>query len=254
MNKLEEICLNKLDEVKAAKKQISQDEIEKLAAEMQPAKGFERSLKERIDAGKPAVIAEIKKASPSVGVIREDFDVAAIAKEFETNGAACLSVLTDQKYFQGSEDDLRTARVACKLPIIRKDFMVDPYQIYEARSWGADAILLIMAALSDDQAREMEYIAQELGMAVLVETHSKEEIYRALCLKSYLIGVNNRNLKTLQVDLEVGKHLSAHIPDSYIGICESGIKTAKDIEVMGKFGYKAFLVGEGLARDPDLLK
>jgi len=212
---------------------------------------FVGSIHAKIVADKPAVIAEIKKASPSKGVIREDFRPAAIAKSYEKGGAACLSVLTDQQYFQGSAQYLRDARAACKLPVLRKDFMIDPYQLYEARAMGADCILLIVAALELKQMRELEELSHDLGMAVLVEVHDADELELALQLETPLIGINNRNLRTFEVTLQTTLDLLEKLPDDRFVVTESGIFTPEDVALMRKNDVHAFLVGEAFMRQPD---
>jgi indole-3-glycerol phosphate synthase len=212
---------------------------------------FVGSIRSRIAAGKPAVIAEIKKASPSKGVIREDFRPAEIAATYAAHGAACLSVLTDELYFQGNPDYLKQARAACDIPVLRKDFMIDPYQVYEARAMGADCILLIAAALSLPRMRELETIAHDLGMAVLVEVHDGAELDLALQLETPLVGINNRNLRTFDVTLDTTLGLLSCIPEDRIVVTESGIFTPEDVALMRRHHVDTFLVGEAFMRQPD---
>ncbi len=212
---------------------------------------FVASMRARHVLGRAAVIAEIKKASPSKGVIRADFDPAAIAASYATAGAACLSVLTDRDYFQGSPEYLAAARSACHLPVLRKDFLIDPYQVYEARAMGADCILLIAAALDDSALREMESLAMELGMAVLVEVHDEAELERALKLQTPLLGINNRNLKTFEVSLTTTLRLLPTIPSDRIVVTESGIVTRDDVLLMRSQEVHSFLVGEAFMRQSD---
>lgn len=212
---------------------------------------FVGAIEAKIAAGKPAVIAEIKKASPSKGVLREDFIPADIAQSYAEGGAACLSVLTDVQFFQGEVDYLKQARASCQLPVLRKDFMVDPYQIYESRSIGADCILLIAACLDDAQMKDLEAIARSLDMAVLVEVHDGAELERALKLKTPLVGINNRNLKTFEVSLDTTLALRASVPSDRILVTESGIQTRDDVLRMGAAGVNAFLVGEAFMRAPE---
>ena len=212
---------------------------------------FVGALRAKVAAGKPAVIAEIKKASPSKGVIRADFMAADIAQSYAEYGAACLSVLTDQTFFQGCIDFLKQARASCQLPVLRKDFMVESYQIFESRAIGADAVLLIAACLDDAQMRDFEAIARSLDMAVLVEVHDAPELERALRLKTPLIGVNNRNLKTFDVSLDTTLTLMKCIPADRLLVCESGIQTRDDVLRMGAAGVNIFLVGETFMRVPE---
>ena len=212
---------------------------------------FVGALKAKIAAGRPAVIAEIKKASPSKGVLREDFIPADIAQSYAEHGAACLSVLTDVQFFQGEVDYLKQARASCQLPVLRKDFMVEPYQIYESRAMGADCILLIAACLDDAQMKDLEVVARSLDMAVLVEVHDGGELERALKLKTPLIGINNRNLKTFEVTLNTTLGLMAQVPADRLLVTESGILTRDDVLRMGAAGINAFLVGEAFMRAPD---
>src|ERR1035437_465298 len=212
---------------------------------------FVAAMRAKIAAGRPAVIAEIKKASPSKGLLREDFIAADIAQSYAENGAACLSVLTDVQFFQGCVDYLKQARASCQLPVLRKDFMVDAYQIYESRAIGADAVLLIAAILDDAQMMEFEAIARSLDMAVLVEVHDAPELARALKLKTPLIGINNRNLKTFEVSLDTTLALMRDVPSERLLVCESGIHSRDDVLRMGAAGINAFLVGEAFMRAAD---
>ncbi len=221
------------------------------ADEAPAPRDFVGAIRAKIAAGQAAVIAEIKKASPSKGVIREDFRPAEIAATYAAHGAACLSVLTDAQYFQGCPDYLRQARAACNIPVLRKDFMIDPYQVYEARAMGADCILLIAAALSLPRMRELETIAHDLGMAVLVEVHNGEELDLALQLDTPLLGINNRNLRTFEVTLEATLGLLARIPQDRIVVTESGIFTPEDVALMRRNHVHTFLVGEAFMRQPD---
>lgn len=252
---LNKILAVKAEEVAAAKKYRSfaslRDEVESNAELRAGLRGFEASLRAKIDAGKPGVITEIKKASPSKGVIRADFRPAEIAASYEANGAACLSVLTDEQFFQGSVAYLQQARGACALPVLRKDFMIDIYQIYEARAMGADAILLIVSALDHGLMAEMEAVAHELGMDVLVETHDGDELSAALKLKTRLVGVNNRNLRTFEVSLQNTLGLLDRMPADKLVITESGILTPADVSTMREANVHAFLVGEAFMRAPD---
>lgn len=214
-------------------------------------RGFVAAIEGKITNGKSGIIAEIKKASPSKGILRAEFDPEWIAKSYAQHGAACLSVLTDVQYFQGSSDYLKVARAACALPVLRKDFMIDPYQVLEARTMGADAILLIAAALDLDHMRELEQCAQDLGMDVLVEVHNAEELRAALQLKTPLLGINNRNLKTFEVTLETTIDLLSSIGDDKIIVTESGILERADVLRMREHQVNAFLVGEVFMRAPD---
>ena len=212
---------------------------------------FEAALRGSIARGRSAVIAEVKKASPSKGVLRADFEPADIAQSYAEHGASCLSVLTDRQFFQGSVDYLKQARASCQLPVLRKDFLIDPYQVYESRAMGADAILLIAACLDDAQMRDMEAIARGLFMSVLVEVHDAAELERALALKTGLIGVNNRNLRTFEVSLDTTLSLMNRVPADRLLITESGILAREDVQRMTSAGVHAFLVGEAFMRAPD---
>jgi indole-3-glycerol phosphate synthase len=212
---------------------------------------FVGALRAKIAQGQPAVIAEIKKASPSKGVLRDDFIPADIAQSYAEHGAACLSVLTDVQFFQGEVDYLKQARASCQLPVLRKDFMVDPYQIYESRAMGADCVLLIAACLDDAQMKDLEAIALGLDMAVLVEVHDGAELDRALRLKTPLVGINNRNLQTFAVSLDTTLGLKAQVPGDRLLVTESGIQTRDDVLRMGAAGVNAFLVGEAFMRAPE---
>jgi indole-3-glycerol phosphate synthase len=251
MNKLDEICATKREEVAARKAAISLAVLEDMAGAQTPPRGFRRALDTKAASGF-GLIAEIKKASPSKGLIRNDFNPAEHAAAYEAGGAACLSVLTDAPYFQGHEDYLIAARAACVLPVLRKDFMVDLWQVLEARAIGADAILIIVAALDDNAMAEIEDVALSLGMDVLVETHNAEELERALRLKSRLIGVNNRNLKDFTVDFARTYELVAHAPEGCTFVAESGIGSHDDICAMAEHGVRCFLVGESLMRQDDV--
>ena len=248
---LDKIVAVKHQEVAAAKKRKSLEAMRADAESRVLTRDFVDALRAKIAAGKPAVIAEIKKASPSKGVIREDFIPADIAQSYAEYGAACLSVLTDKQFFQGSVDCLKQARASCQLPVLRKDFMVDPYQIYESRAMGADAILLIAACLQDAELKEMEAIARSMDMAVLVEVHDQAELERALKLKTPLIGINNRNLKTFEVSLDTTLSLRGQVPVDRLLVTESGIHTRDDVLRMGAAGVSAFLVGEAFMRAPE---
>lgn len=245
---LNKILATKAIEVAAAKAKISLDDIKQLAEKQPAPRDFVGSIRQKIAAGKSAVIAEIKKASPSKGVIRADFKPAEIAESYEQGGAACLSVLTDEQYFQGSAEYLKQARAACGLPVLRKDFMIDAYQVYEARAMGADCILLIAAALSLSKMQELETVAHALGMAVLVEVHNGEELEAALQLKTPLLGINNRNLRTFEVTLETTFGLLSRIPADKIVVTESGIFTNDDVQQMRQHNVHTFLVGEAFMR------
>ncbi len=252
---LNKILAVKAEEVAAAKKGRDlaslRREVESDAEARRAIRGFENSLRNRIGAGHAGIIAEVKKASPSKGVLRPDFQPAAIAQSYASHGAACLSVLTDVQFFQGSGDYLRQARAACTLPVIRKDFIVDPYQVYEARAMGADAILLIVSALDHGLMAELEACAHDLGMDVLVEVHDGEELTAALKLKTRLVGINNRNLRTFEVSLDTTLGLLERIPAERLVVTESGIMGPADVERMRAANVHAFLVGEAFMRAPD---
>ncbi|MEM1397712.1 MAG: indole-3-glycerol phosphate synthase TrpC [Pseudomonadota bacterium] len=251
MTILDDIIAYKIDEVAAAKSNTPASSLEALATETTPPRGFETALRKASSDG-IALIAEIKKASPSKGLIREQFDAARHAQQYETGGATCLSVLTDSPSFKGQPSDLRAAREASRLSILRKDFMVDPYQVIEARAWGSDAILVIMACTSDALARELMAAASSYDLDVLVETHNEAEMERAVALNASLIGVNNRDLTTFQTDLGTTARLASLAPSTALLVAESGISSAKDIEQLKNNGAGAFLVGETLMRQPDL--
>lgn len=247
---LNKILATKREEVAAARALKPQDEVRAQAQAQAPARDFTAAIRRKIMAGQPAVIAEIKKASPSKGVIRPDFRPAEIAVSYEQHGAACLSVLTDRPYFQGDPAYLLAARAACALPVLRKDFLVDLYQVYEARAMGADCILLIAAALSIDDMRHFEAVAHSLGMAVLVEVHNAEELEQALSLDTPLVGINNRNLRTFEVSLQTTLDLLARIPEDRIVVTESGILAPADVALMRQHRVDTFLVGEAFMRAP----
>lgn len=245
---LREIIARKWQEVEQHRTNCPLSELQRRIDAQTPCRGFARAMQARVAAGQSAVIAEAKRASPSKGVIREFFDPAAIARSYEHGGAACLSVLTDVDFFQGSDDYLVAAREACGLPVIRKDFMVDSYQVYEARALGADCILLIVAALEDEQMAELNATARELGMDVLIEVHDREELERSLPLGNSLVGINNRNLHSFETRLETTWDLLPHIPDDRLVVTESGIHTDAHVQAMREQGVHAFLVGEAFMR------
>lgn len=248
---LQRILAVKAEEVMRAKNVRPMDALRNEARQAAPARDFVGSLRAKIMAGKPAVIAEIKKASPSRGVLRENFDPGAIAASYERHGAACLSVLTDAQFFQGRLDHMRQARAACQLPVLRKDFTIDPYQVHEARAAGADCILLIVAALDAGCMRDLEATAQDLGMAVLVEAHDAAELELALKLNTPLIGINNRNLRTFETRLETTLGLLAHIPAGRLVVTESGILSPSDVAHMRDHKVGCFLVGEAFMKAAD---
>jgi indole-3-glycerol phosphate synthase len=248
---LNKIVAVKHEEIAAAKKKISLETIRADAESRVLTRDFEGALRAKIAAGQAAVIAEVKKASPSKGVLREDFIPADIAQSYAEHGAACLSVLTDRQFFQGQPDFLKQARASCELPVLRKDFMVDPYQVFEARAMGADCILLIAACLDDAQMADLEAIARSLDMAVLVEVHDGAELDRALRLKTPLVGVNNRNLRSFEVSLATTLDLLPRVPADRLLVTESGIQGVADVQTLRAAGVHAFLVGEAFMRAPD---
>jgi len=248
---LERIVAVKREEVTAAAKRKSLSAVRADAESRVLTRDFLGAMRAKVTAGLPAVIAEIKKASPSKGVLRSDFIPADIAQTYAEHGAACLSVLTDQQFFQGSVDYLKQARASCHLPVLRKDFVVDAYQVYESRACGADCILLIAACLDDTQMADFEAIARGLDMAVLVEVHDRAELQRALKLKTPLLGINNRNLKTFEVSLDTTLGMLNEVPAERLLVCESGIHAREDVLRMTAAGVHAFLVGEAFMRAPD---
>lgn len=248
---LKKILSRKSEEIAERRARVSRSELLQAAARQSPVRGFVRALEQRISAGDPGVIAEVKKASPSKGVIREHFDPTAIAKSYAAGGAACLSVLTDVDFFQGADAYLQQARAACELPVLRKDFTIDTYQVVEARALGADCILLIVVALDDNQLSELHACAVELGLDVLVEVHDAAELERALSLNTRLIGINNRDLHTFNTTLETTFGLLNRIPDDRVVVTESGIHTRDDVMAMRERGVQSFLVGEAFMRAPE---
>lgn len=248
---LKRIIARKHEEVAERQSHMPMHALKSQAEGMDECRGFVRALNERIEQGQPAVIAEVKKASPSKGVLRESFDPAAIAASYEAGGAACLSVLTDADFFQGSEQALKQARAACSLPVIRKDFIIDPYQVVEARAIGADCILLIAAALQDEDLASLHELAVSLGMDVLVEVHDAQELQRCLRLSPMLLGINNRDLRTFEVSLATTEELLADIPSGTTVVTESGIMNGADVGRMRAAGVHTFLVGEAFMRAED---
>jgi indole-3-glycerol phosphate synthase len=245
---LKTILVKKAEEVASRKLGMTIANLQDIAESVERPRGFYNALHDKLRAKKPAIIAEIKKASPSQGVIREDFQPVTIGQDYAMNGATCLSVLTDKEFFQGAEVYLQMVRERCPLPVLRKDFMIDPYQIYESRALGADCILLIVSALTDSRMQELSETAAQLGMDVLVEVHDAEELQRALKLETKLIGINNRNLRTFETSLQTTLDLKTQIPPDRIIITESGIHTHNDVQLMLDNEIYAFLVGEAFMR------
>lgn len=245
---LEEIVAHKRNEVATDKAEISLQELESRFPGPEAQRGFAAAMTETVSAGRAAVIAEIKRASPSKGLIRENFDPAAHAKDYQDHGATCLSILTDRNYFQGADEFLSAGRAACSLPVIRKDFMIDPYQIAQSKALGADCILLIVAALQHSQFIELAAYANEIDIDILVEIHNSEELERALQVEADLIGINNRNLHTFETSLQTSIDLAAQIPEDKLVITESGIHTVDDVQLMIENGIYGFLVGESFMR------
>lgn len=249
---LARICNDKRAHIQQRKQDTPLADVEALARAMPPPRGFAAHLADAVASGRYGLIAEIKKASPSKGLIREDFDAATLARAYASGGASCLSVLTDRPYFQGDDAYLVAAHEAVHLPVLRKDFMLDPYQVVEARALGADCILLIMAALTDAEARALKRVAHDWGMDVLAEVHNAAELDRALPLETPLVGINNRNLKTLKVDLATTEALAPRVPRDRLVVGESGVSAPADLARLSKAGVNCFLVGESLMRQPDV--
>jgi len=248
---LKKILQRKTEEITARSAVLSMDALSGNVIDSPEPRGFVKAIRNTIAEGRAAVIAEAKKASPSKGVMRENFDIVQIAKSYEAGGATCMSVLTDEDFFQGSDEYLKHARRACDLPLIRKDFIIDPYQVVEARVMGADCILLIVSALEDNQMKELAALATELGLDVLVEVHDADELERSLTLNLPLVGINNRNLRTFETSLDTTIELLDRIPDDRIVVTESGIHTPEDVQRMRSNHVNAFLVGEAFMRDPE---
>ncbi len=249
---LKRILDHKQQEIRDRQTSVSAADIRQQATAQPPGRGFYAAIHSRTETGKAAVIAEMKKASPSKGILRESFDPAAVARSYAAAGATCLSVLTDTAFFQGSDADLQAARTACDLPVLRKDFIIDPYQVYETRALGADCLLLIVAALNDTQLQELAWLAIDLGLDVLVEVHDREELERGLMLRTPLIGINNRDLRTFQTDIQTTLRLLPDMFHDRTVITESGIHTREDIALLRRHGVNAYLVGEAFmsADDP----
>jgi indole-3-glycerol phosphate synthase len=248
---LDTIMARKREEVAQRRSRVSLQTLEAQAAHAESVRGFENALRSRVDAGRSAVIAEIKKASPSRGVIRQDFDPVAIAQAYERAGAACLSVLTDVDFFQGHDDYLRSARAAVALPALRKDFIVDPYQVLETRALGADCLLLIAAALDGNRLKELHTLARSLELDVLIEVHDEVELQTALALGPTLVGINNRDLRSFETRLDTTYGLLEQIPEDVLVVTESGINSRADVTAMRRAGVNAFLVGEAFMREAD---
>jgi indole-3-glycerol phosphate synthase len=250
-NVLDRILASKREEVRDARVRVPEAELRARCRDAAPPRAFEDALRERLAAGKPSVIAEFKRASPSQGVMKQDVDPAAIARQYEAAGAACLSVLTDGPFFNGSPADLKAARAACQMPVLRKDFLVDAYQVWEARAMGADCVLLIAGATPLALMQDMAALASELGMSALIESHRGSELADALQVASRLVGINNRDLATFETDLNVCIELSRQVPPDRVVIAESGISTAADVGRLRRAGIHAFLAGGALMSSPD---
>ncbi len=245
---LKKILVKKSEEISRRQLRMSISNLQEIATDTERPRGFQRALQGRVLQKKPAIIAEIKKASPSKGVIRADFNPVDIGRDYALHGATCLSVLTDKEFFQGAEVYLQMVREACPLPVLRKDFMIDPYQIYEARALGADCILLIVAALADSQMQELSEVAKEQGMDVLVEAHDRQELERALHIDTPLIGINNRDLRSFETSLQTTLELKGMLPEERIIITESGIHTKQDVQLMLENAVYTFLIGEAFMK------